>query len=148
MPALQCGFTFIELLVVVIGILAAIAIPAYQNYIVWVQMSEVISLANKYLGDINDTYCQIGACPTLTDLNLNTNVFGKYVESLDVIALVTGQICAVSLKMRTTGVSSEIQGKSLVMAMTSCTMDMGSVNWSCTSADIEQRYLPKACVGI
>lgn len=152
MSKVQKGFTLIELMIVVaiIGILAAIAIPAYQDYIARAQMSEAINLANKYRGDINEVYSQTGVCPTLSTLNLsaNTDVSGNYVESLNIVAPTSGQICAISLKMKNTGVSSGIQGKSLVMAMVSYTDDLGAVNWTCSSTDIKQKYLPKACVGV
>ena len=137
------------IVIAIIGILAAIAIPAYQDYIARAQVSEAIGLANKFKGNINEVYSQTGVCPTLNELGLTaiTDVSGKYVESLDV-TIQTGSICAISLKLRSSGVSSGIQGKSLVMAMVSYTADMGAVNWECSSTDIEQKYLPKACTGI
>lgn len=147
----QKGFTLIELMIVVaiIGILAAIAIPAYQDYIARSQVSEAIGLANKFKGNINEVYSQTGLCPTLNGLGVNnaTDVSGKYVESIDVITK-DDAICAISLKMRSTGVSTGIQGKSIIMAMVSYTADIGAVNWECSSTDIEQKYLPKACTGI
>ncbi|RYY77812.1 MAG: pilin [Moraxellaceae bacterium] len=148
---MQKGFTLIELMIVVaiIGILAAIAIPAYQDYIARAQVSEAINFASKFKGNINEIYSQTGVCPTISGLGLSssTDIAGKYVESLNIITK-SGAICAISLQLRSSSVSTEIQGKSLIMAMVSYTADIGAVNWECSSADIEQKYLPKACTGI
>lgn len=145
------GFTLIELMLVVaiIGILSSIAIPAYQNYVARAQVMETITLASKFRLEINEFYSQAGVCPQLGQLNLasSTDVRGKYTVSLDVAVPVAGQICAVQLTLGTTNIASGLQGKHLIMSMTSYGTDLGAVNWSCTS-NIEQRYLPKTCQGI
>jgi len=66
MKTLQKGFTLIELMIVIaiIGILAAIAIPAYQNYTIRAQVTEGLSLAAGWKTAISEYYAQQGAFPT------------------------------------------------------------------------------------
>ena len=140
----QKGFTLIELMIVIaiIGILAAIAIPAYQDYIARSQMTEALNLASGQKTAVAETYGQIG---TWTGINSNTNgipvatdISGQYVNKVDVA---NGVITAT---MEAADVSKGIQSGTLVLSPTDAT---GSVTWSCTSTDIDQKYLPKTCDG-
>lgn len=103
----------IELMIVVaiIGILAALAIPAYQDYIARAQVSEAITLAGQYKISISNTYSQTGTCPTLAEigLKLNTDGGGKYVNSINSITQAE-TICAVEFTFKSTEVSSGLQG--------------------------------------
>lgn len=92
MKAIQKGFTLIELMIVVaiIGILAAIAIPAYQDYTIRAQVSEGLSLASDVKAGVAEFTAQTGDWPaTLIEAGLGASAVlgdksGRYVETLDV----------------------------------------------------------------
>ena len=92
MKKVQQGFTLIELMIVVaiIGILAAIAIPAYQDYTIRAQVSEGLSLAAAAKAAVSETWQARGIAPTSrAEAGMDgvaTNTSGKYVLSVDVDA--------------------------------------------------------------
>jgi len=85
---IQKGFTLIELMIVVaiIGILAAIAIPAYQNYTIRAQVSEGMTLAGGWKAAIAEYYANNGTWPTQANLAGTVASTGKYVSNLTVLA--------------------------------------------------------------
>ena len=90
MKKIQKGFTLIELMIVIaiIGILAAIAIPAYQDYVVRSQVTEGLNLAGDMKAAVAETYAQTGTFTDITTDSLGivaSEKTGKYVESVDVV---------------------------------------------------------------
>ena len=87
MKAIQKGFTLIELMIVVaiIGILAAIAIPAYQDYTIRSQVTEGLNLASSVKAAVAESFADKGVWPADLDaLGIANPPSGKYVETVEV----------------------------------------------------------------
>ncbi|MBH5701087.1 pilin, partial [Neisseria meningitidis] len=113
MNTLQKGFTLIELMIVIaiVGILAAVALPAYQDYTARAQVSEAILLAEGQKSAVTEYYLNHGTWPSNNSdagvASTATDIKGKYVKEVKVA---NGVITATMLS---TGVNKEIQGKKL-----------------------------------
>ncbi|HGG9648722.1 TPA: pilin [Neisseria meningitidis] len=128
MNTLQKGFTLIELMIVIaiVGILAAVALPAYQDYTARAQVSEAILLAEGQKSAVTEYYLNHGIWPKNNTsagvASSATDIKGKYVKSVTVAnGVVTAQ-------MASSGVNKEIQGKKLSLW---AKRQAGSVKWFC-----------------
>jgi type IV pilus assembly protein PilA len=144
MKNMQKGFTLIELMIVVaiIAILAAIAIPAYQDYLIRSQVSEGAVLSDGAKTAMAEFYSNKGHFPLNNQsagLATNASISGKYVSQVDV-APVVGQIQAKYGNQSNTKISN----KFLVF---SAIANAGSIAWSCNNAGttVDQKYLPTSC---
>jgi type IV pilus assembly protein PilA len=132
------GFTLIELMIVVaiIGILAAVAIPAYQDYIARAQMSEAVTLMGGAKTPLSEYIADSGGLPgALTDV-VGT-VSGKYVSAIGL----AGDATTVTLTATMgTNVNSAIQGLTVILSSTD-----GAKSWDCSPGTVLPKYLPAAC---
>ncbi len=141
MKKVEKGFTLIELMIVVaiIGILAAVAIPAYQDYIARSQMSEAVSLLGGSKTPLSEYIADRGSLPgTITEVVSTTT--GKYTAALALAGDITA--LTVTATMKSSGVNSAIAGGSVWLVSTDA-----AKTWTCTSGGILPKYLPSACRG-
>ncbi|VEJ40785.1 pilin [Neisseria meningitidis] len=160
MNTLQKGFTLIELMIVIaiVGILAAVALPAYQDYTARAQVSEAILLAEGQKSAVTEYYLNHGEWPANNSsagvASVSTDIKGKYVQS---VTVANGVITA---QMASSGVNKEIQGKKLSLW---AKRQDGSVKWFCgqpvtrtakddtikaatdTTTNINTKHLPSTC---
>ncbi|HGF8744008.1 TPA: pilin [Neisseria meningitidis] len=127
MNTLQKGFTLIELMIVIaiVGILAAVALPAYQDYTARAQVSEAILLAEGQKSAVTEYYLNHGIWPgdnSSAGVATSSKIKGKYVKE---VTVANGVVTATMLS---SGVNKEIQGKKLSLW---AKRQDGSVKWFC-----------------
>ncbi|WP_118818735.1 pilin [Neisseria meningitidis] len=159
MNTLQKGFTLIELMIVIaiVGILAAVALPAYQDYTARAQVSEAILLAEGQKSAVTEYYLNHGEWPannSSAGVATSADIKGKYVKSVEV------KNGVVTAQMASSNVNNEIKGKKLSLW---AKRQAGSVKWFCgqpvarnaNNADavadangngkIDTKHLPSTC---
>jgi type IV pilus assembly protein PilA len=139
----QKGFTLIELMIVIaiIGILAAIAIPAYQDYTVRSKVSEGLNLAGAAKLAVSEVYDSLGTLPVNQasyGLPLARSIQGTYVSSVGV----SGGDITVTYKAAVGGTPNQFNKTILIQPDIS---SGGSVQWDCTGGDILIKYRPANC---
>ena len=140
--SLQKGFTLIELMIVVaiIGILAAVALPAYQDYTARSQVSEALSLSSGAKGAVTEYWTNKGTLPgnnTSAGLSSASDINGKYVASV----AVSGGLITATMK-GAGSVAKGIEGMTLLLSPVTA---VGSVKWVCKSASTNAKFIPSSC---
>jgi type IV pilus assembly protein PilA len=144
----QKGFTLIELMIVVaiIGILAAIAIPAYQDYTVRSKISEGLNLAASAKLAVAETFDSKGYIPNSGNnasfgLSQAASIVGNYVASIGV-----GTTGVISINYRATGIGGNPTANSTQIQLTPDTTNAGSMTWDCASGgSTPSKYRPAEC---
>ena len=141
MKQFQKGFTLIELMIVVaiIGILAAVAIPAYNDYIARAQVSEAVSLMSGGKTPMAEYYADKGQWPSeASDVMGNTS--GKYTSTITITAGANlASSITLTAKMKDAGINASITSKTLTLS------SADGKTWTCATGDIDAKYVPGAC---
>ena len=149
MKKVQQGFTLIELMIVVaiIGILAAIAIPAYQDYTIRAQVSEGMNLSAGAKAAVTEFFQDRGTFPT-NNINAGlaaaAGISGNYVQSV-AVGNANGLITMTYSNTGQQDANAAINGATLILSPVT---NAGSVDWNCvagTTLSTNLQWVPAAC---
>ena len=156
----QQGFTLIELMIVIaiVGILAAIALPAYQDYTVRSKMSEPLATMAEAKVSLAEFYATQGVMPTTAASGINTFPNKEIIKSLSYVCTANPGVvspCGVIVAILQPGIipgTSDARGFSL----SAITLTDGTVQWVCGGTNmassgatrVADKFLPSSCRGV
>jgi type IV pilus assembly protein PilA len=139
MKQVQQGFTLIELMIVIaiIGILSAVALPAYQDYTSRAKLAEVLVLASKDKASVSEYYLSTGGMP------VDAAAAGVNTSSLQSVYL-NGAV-AVSSGTITYPIATTITGAATGTVIYVPTGSVNGVTWTCSTGSLPAKYMPANC---
>ena len=158
MKAVQRGFTLIELMIVVaiIGILAAVALPAYQDYTARAKMSEAILAASACRTSVTETIQSAATLPAGGQWGCESRIAGTHPITKYVQMIQTNQMGDIRVQISTGSINTDLNAKYIILqpsstpnSYTAPVVGAAVASWTCgpqtgQSPDIS-KYLPGSC---
>lgn len=144
MNRIQKGFTLIELMIVVaiVGVLAALAIPAYLDYVIRAKVSEPIGFLDAARLGVAEYFQTNSSMPSsAAQAGINTATTVSHVASL---AYANSGSYSASITVAVRSVDPKVDGKTVILTGTG-SKTSGVVAWTCAPGTIDQRFLPASC---
>ncbi len=146
MKKMQQGFTLIELMIVVaiIGILAAIAIPAYQDYTIRAKITEALTLASSAKTSVSEYYISLGSMPldeNAAGIDATGTVYATPVVQQMNYAQTSTSVGVITIAINDIGGATSAGD---TFTMTGSGTNAG-VTWLCAAGSIDTKYLPASC---
>jgi len=146
MKKIQQGFTLIELMIVVaiIGILAAIALPAYQDYTIRSEMTEALVIGSAAKTSVSEFYLSEGEMPAdAGEAGMDTTAanYATDVVSTMAYSFTSTTVGEIEVEIKAIG-GDTVLGQSFTLTGTGSAQ---GVNWDCDTVDIDTKYLPAEC---
>ena len=148
MRNIQKGFTLIELMIVIaiIGILAAVALPAYQDYTVRAKLSEAVLAASSARTAVSEAYASLGEMKNAAASMGVQPQSSKYVGSVGWAATSTTVGVITVTSVSTTDLPTDARGMTITLTGTGDPTS-GKVAWVCAPGTMPAKYLPGSCKG-
>ena len=142
---MQKGFTLIELMIVVaiIGILAAIAIPAYQDYTTRAKVTEAVNAMAPAKTSVSEFFISQGSMPaTANAAGFQTNINSKFVRSVT-YARTSATVGRLTVNITGTVGGGTTAGQTIIMDGTG--LAGSNVDWDCLAGTLETKFIPADC---
>jgi type IV pilus assembly protein PilA len=138
----QQGFTLIELMIVVaiIGILAAVAIPAYQDYTIRAKVTEVLVIGASAKTSISEYYSSLNDMPTAANSGINTNPAQSTYVSL--IGYTRTSATVGSATYTLDNLNTDADSTTIIFEGTG---SVNGVSWTCNTGGVPKKYMPANC---